>query len=250
VRVLLTGAGVDTPGLVAARRALDRLTDEVVVVAPEEDRPSVGRTTTEGFGVAEHEFGYAVEGTPADAVHFAETVLENGFGLVVSGVAGEPTIGTHRLGRSGVVGAAVEAAHLGYPAVALSVYDPAVGVRPFEQTAFSPVEAVLETLLGAVGPPFPEGCDYLNVNLPADETAPLRATEPVEDFALDIDRRPDGYHAVDRFHDPLAANEVTDPVGTDRRAVADGEVSVSPLAVGVSVPALEAVQTVLPDRTG
>ncbi|MFC7226735.1 5'/3'-nucleotidase SurE [Salinirubellus salinus] len=249
-RILLTNDdGIDAPGLLATRDALADY--DVTVVAPTVAHDGASRSDTRGFGVSEHDLGYVVDGTPVDAVHFARTVLEPAFDLVVSGCDAGPNLGAHRLGRSGTVGAAIEAAHLGVPAVACSLYDPAVGSREFERADFEPVGPTLRFLVETVAAGgLPAACDYLNVNVPATEDAPLRATEPVHDFDVEIERHADGYHARDRFYDPLAEGAVSDPVGTDRRAAADGEVSVSPLTVRQSTPALEALEELLAGHGG
>ena len=248
-RILLTNDdGIEAAGLRAVVDALDG--HDVTVVAPAEARDGASRSDTRGFGVSEHDSGYAVDGTPVDCVHFARTVLEPAFDVVVAGCNHGPNLGAHRLGRSGTVGAAVEAAHLGTPAVALSLYDPAVGSREFDREDFDSVAPVARFLVETAADGLPDGCDYLNVNVPAATGAPLRATAPVHDFDVEIERHTDGYHARDRFHDPLADGEVPDPVGTDRRAAADGEVSVSPLTVRESTPALDAVGELLAGYDG
>lgn len=243
-RLLLTNAeGIEAAGLAATRDALADY--DVTVVAPAESCEGASRSDTRGFGVSDHDRGYAVDGTPVDAVHFARTVLEPEFDLVVAGCAHGPNLGAHRLGRSGTVGAAIEAAHLGVPAIAVSLYDPAVGTREFDREDFDPVGPVLRFLIETATGGLPEGCDYLNANVPAAAAAPLRATGPVHDFDVEIERHRDGYHARDRFYDPLAEGAVPDSVGTDRRAVADGEVPVSPLTVECSTPALDPMADLL-----
>ncbi|MFB6254401.1 MAG: 5'/3'-nucleotidase SurE, partial [Halobacteriaceae archaeon] len=62
-----------------------------------------------------------------------------------------------------------------------------------------------------------------------------RITEPVFHFDIRVDETANGeYEVWDHFYDPLEPSidtEVTDPRGTDRRAVADEAISVSPLSV-------------------
>lgn len=246
-RVLLTNDdGIEAAGLRAALEALDEVAD-VTVVAPESPCDGASRSDTPGFGVSEHELGYSVDGTPVDAVHFGRTVLEPAFDVVVAGCDHGPNLGAHRLGRSGTVGAAIEAGFLGTPAVACSLYDPEVGLREFDHEDFDPIEPVLRRLLASF-PDLPDSVDYLNVNVPASGAPSLRVTDPVHDFDVEIERHTDGYHARDTFYDPLAGSEaasMADPVGTDRRAAADGEVSVSPLSVRQRATALDEVAALL-----
>lgn len=68
------------------------------------------------------------------------------------------------------------------------------------------------------------------------------------------DRRDEAgaFRARDPFCDPLDPTvdvELTDPVGTDRRAVADGEVSISPLFVDHRRPDLDALADAAVDCT-
>ena len=250
--VLLTNDdGIEATGLRAALDALDGY--DVTVVAPTEARDGAARSDTRGFGVSEHDLGYAVDGTPVDAVHFGRTVVEHEFDAVVAGCNHGPNLGAHRLGRSGTVGAAIEATFLGVPAVACSLYDPEVGSRDFDREDFAPVGPPLRFLLGRVLDGLPEGCDYLNVNVPATADPAFRVTEPVHDFDVEIERHADGYHARDRFYDPLATAADTplgDAVGTDRRAAADGEISVSPLSVRPGTPSLDATREAFADYPG
>ena len=76
--------------------------------------------------------------------------------------------------------------------------------------------------------------DYLNVNAPVAEsqTAPMRVTAPSDWYGLRADANGDGeVHFSDPIWGRMTPEDVPDPVGTDRRAVVDGEVSVSPLTV-------------------
>jgi 5'-nucleotidase len=235
--VLLTNDdGIEAAGLAAVRDALDAAGHEVLVVAPDEARDGASRSDTRGFGAAEHEFGYAVDGTPVDCVHFGLTVPEVAVDAVVSGCNHGPNLGAHSVGRSGTVGAAVEAAHLGVPAVACSLYDPEVGSREFGSGDFELAASVVERLARCVVDGLPDGRTYLSVNVPSNGRSRYRVTEPVHDFGVEMERRADGYHARDEFYDPLARGEVTDPVGTDRRAAADGEIAVTPLTVREATP--------------
>src|SRR3712207_9058042 len=75
MRIVLTNDdGIDASGLLAARRALERIGD-VLTVAPDRNRSGVGRSITFGAAlhVEEHEMadgvvGYACTGTPVDCV--------------------------------------------------------------------------------------------------------------------------------------------------------------------------------------
>lgn len=237
MHVLLTNDdGVGAPGL-------DALYDEfaaapsvtrVSVVAPAEDRSGVGRANSHAVGVEERDRGVVVDGTPCDCVAVGLRTLDPEPDVVVSGVNDGPNVGAHKLGRSGTVSAAKEAAFLDVPGVAVSLYDPVVGNREFEDGEFDSATDVARFLV--------ERADaladrtYLNVNAPvADERPPLRVTRPTSDFDVRVEETDDELALRDCFYDPLRPDrpeELDDPVGTDRRALADGEISVSPLGVG------------------
>jgi 5'-nucleotidase len=254
-RILLTNDdGIDAVGLTVLHEALAEIAD-VTVVAPTVDRSGAGRSDSRRFAVTERIQEYAVDGTPVDCVHYARGALDPSFDLVVAGCNNGPNLGAHKLARSGTVGAAVEAAFLGVPGFAVSLYSNPKGRRDFERddydNAGSVARRLVERTLRRADVPF----DYCNVNVPADPTAPTwRLTEPTVDFDVRIESTDDGdFRTWDHFYDPLAPGEpgtVTDAVGTDRRAVADEEVSVSPLSIAHQVPTFDSLPWLVDSEDG
>jgi 5'-nucleotidase len=243
-RILLTNDdGIDAVGLRALRDALADDYD-VVTVAPTGDRSSVGRALSDGVTVSEHELGYAVDGTPVDCVVAGLDELVPDADCVVAGCNEGANLGSYVLGRSGTVSAAVEAAFFGVPAVATSMYVPGDEDwwrRDLEPEEFDHAARATRYLVdNAVDADAFEAVDYLNVNAPIadDDSAPMRITRPSDWYGMTADH--DGNGGV-TFDDPIwgrmSESEVPDPVGTDRRAVVDGEVSVSPLTVPHGVAA-------------
>ena len=129
--ILLTNDdGIDSPGLLVLADALSTL-GNVWVVAPREQYSGAGRAsllTADGtiekrklfYGGAEHT-GYAVNGMPAQTIHFG--VLEicpQKPDLVVSGINYGENLSTD-VTISGTVGAAMEGASWGIPALAVSI---------------------------------------------------------------------------------------------------------------------------------
>ncbi len=252
-RILLTNDdGIDAVGL---RALYDALADEyeVVTVAPTGDQSSVGRTMSDGVEVADHELGYAVDGTPVDCVIAGLDELAPDADLVVAGCNKGANLGAYTLGRSGTVSAAVEAAFFDVPAIATSMYVPGGDdwwKRELEPSAFANAAGATRFLVDEAGEAGVfDRADYLNVNAPmaegaatdgggdgaggpADEQAPMRVTTPSAWYGMEATSNGNG--SV-RFSDPIWGrmneSDVPDPVGTDRRAVVDGEVSVSPLSV-------------------
>ncbi len=121
--------GIESPGLWSAVEALADLGD-LLVVAPREQQSGTGRSlpvTSEGR-IYKHErpvdgnntVVYAVDGTPAQAVQHGVLELSPRLpSLVVAGINyGENT--GNGVTISGTVGAALEAASLGIPALAMS----------------------------------------------------------------------------------------------------------------------------------
>ena len=131
LQILLTNDdGIRSPGLWAAAQALSSL-GFVHVVAPREQFSGAGRSlplTTDGRIQAQplQVDGktwtvYAVGGTPAQAVlHAVLEILPGKPDLVVSGINYVENLGTG-ITISGTVGAALEAAALGVPALAISL---------------------------------------------------------------------------------------------------------------------------------
>jgi 5'-nucleotidase len=257
--ILLTNDdGIDGDGLAALR---DELTDlgDVTVVAPTDNQSGVGRKRSRYTTRESHDWGYAIAGTPADCVAYGLRGLDHEFDLVVSGCNHGPNMGSYVLGRSGTVGAAVEAAYLGTPAVAVSAYhNVEFFTNPAEEFDFSaPARVAGDLTRAALDADVFDAVDILNVNAPCDATDPrLRVTHPHDDFDVRVEHRaveeaevedlpvdvaPDDelvalhdkfWPHVEDWENPMVdVDEVRDryPVGSDRRAVVDGEVSVSPL---------------------
>ena len=131
IQILLTNDdGIQSPGLWAAAGALSDI-GYVNVAAPREQFSGAGRSmpiTSDGI-IRSEEVGvngrvwqvYAVGGTPAQAVqHAILEILPKIPDLVVSGINYGENLGTG-ITASGTVGAALEAASLGLPALAVSL---------------------------------------------------------------------------------------------------------------------------------
>ncbi|HUF84102.1 MAG TPA: 5'/3'-nucleotidase SurE [Acidimicrobiia bacterium] len=134
MRILVTNDdGVDSPGILALALALHRAGHEIVVVAPNSDRSgssaAIGAVHRSGpIPFTEHDWPdfpdarvLSIDAPPATAVYAA---CLGGFGdppdLVASGVNPGANTG-HLVLHSGTVGAALTAAGLGVPGLAVSV---------------------------------------------------------------------------------------------------------------------------------
>jgi 5'-nucleotidase len=265
--ILLTNDdGADAAGLVRLYEELTGIGD-VTVVAPAENQSGVGRTRSQAAVRHEHPWGYTLTGTPADCVAYGLRGLDTEFDLVVSGCNHGPNVGNYVTGRSGTVGAGIEAAFLGTPAIAVSAYhhedffpDPA-GAYDFGRPANVTVELCLRAREAELLTPG----TLLNVNVPLDVAGPrMRATRPFPDYDLHVEHDVDpgvtgeaerlgGHDTVDPTEDgevvrlrdtvwpgvvgfenpfpPTEKHRERYEKGTDRRSLVDGEISISPLSV-------------------
>lgn len=233
--VLLTNDdGINAPGLHALREALIDVC-EVTVVAPTENQTGVGRRDTRSFTVEKRSEGYALDGTPCSCVLYGLRGCGKQPDVVVSGCNDSPNIGAFKQSRSGTISAAIEAAYLDTPGIALSCFD-RDEVRKLDYDDYAGAGRVARYLVEhTLGNGVFESIDYLSVNVPAvpPDVDELRLTRPITDY--DIEVRPgdeDGVFSLYKsFYDPLLSTSDDDvdlDPRTDRGALADGVTSVSP----------------------
>jgi len=228
--------GVDAPGLRAMHEALRARGHRVTVVAPSADRSgsSVSVTTHGSLRVREVAPGIsAVDGSPADCVRVAlAALLDEAPDLVVSGVNFGQNIGAGTV-LSGTVGAAITAAALGVPAIAVSQ---AVDSRDLAATAdFFPdaaefAAALIDALLEREGRELMPRFTVLNVNHPPrhrGEVAGVKLTRQGRSTLFDL-----RYEAGDagEIRVSFAPSSSLEPVAdADTTALAAGYVTVTPL---------------------
>ncbi len=164
MRILLTNDdGILAPGLAALYKQLTELGD-VTVVAPTDSQSGASHSVTffEPLGCTKVEIpglfvGFGVHGSPADCVKLAAMQLhDEPIDLVVAGINNGANVGIN-VYYSGTVAAAMEAAFLGIPSVALSLA--AEREMDFDKAAEHCL-GVLKQLI-----PLQEG-DVINVNIP------------------------------------------------------------------------------------
>lgn len=182
-QILLTNDdGILSPGLWAAAEALSAL-GYVTVAAPRLQYSGAGRSLAGNADGSIHptqlQIGsqewtcYAINGTPTQAVQYGIfSVLQRPPDLVVSGINyGENP--THDVTMSGTVGAAIEAASLGIPALAVSLellsedwfgYSREVDFSAAAHFTWLFARALLEKKM-------PVDVNLLNVNVPADASS-------------------------------------------------------------------------------
>ena len=161
--------GIDAPGIHALVTSLRRI-GSVTVVAPDKQQSAVGHAITMNYPLRVKEFhkdgqlfGYAVEGTPADAVKLAvRALLKRRPDVLVSGINHGSNTAISII-YSGTVSAATEGTILGIPSIAISLttYGPA-DFRYAAKFGRRLVKLVAErglptgTLLNVNVPPIPE----------------------------------------------------------------------------------------------
>lgn len=223
--------GFNAKGIRALRNEISKVAD-VIMVAPETEQSAVGHAITLSSPlkvrkvVEQGEFlGYAVNGTPADCIKIAVTVLlEEPPELVISGINQGGNMGTCVI-YSGTVSAATEAATMGIPAMAISL-------DSFESHDFSVAAAFAKKIFPTViKNGLPEGVS-LNINVPAVPASEIKGavvtrqgkSRVIETFDKRTDPRNNTYYWM---AGEMEMNEVEE--GTDCELVEKNYISVTPI---------------------
>ncbi len=183
MNILLTNDdGIYAPGLGALQRQLSILGD-VYVAAPATEQSGVGHSITyltplivKEVYIDERQWGWAVEGSPADCVKIGISELCPARpDLVVSGINGGLNAGINVL-YSGTVAAAIEGAFYGITSVAVSLeYDEHAQFDRAARIARSIIAQILENK-----GPEPQ---LFNMNIP---TAALEGTPNIRIVPMDV----------------------------------------------------------------
>jgi 5'-nucleotidase len=252
MRILLTNDdGVHSPLLAALATLLDTLGD-VDVIAPASDMTGVSRALSLSGPIAVDEIelpdgraAFAVGGTPADCVRFAALGLAGDPpDVVVSGPNRGLNLGDD-VAYSGTVAAALEAAMLGFPAVALSQAGDAE--RGFDAAELGRFTVRLVPLLASGA--LPPGV-VINVNAPAGAVAGVRVAH-LGRRRYRPQLRPTGEAEGGRRHyrrDGSGPLRLEGEPGTDIAALADGCIALTPLRFDLFADdALAALNALLPE---
>ncbi|MGA9115498.1 MAG: 5'/3'-nucleotidase SurE [Bacteroidota bacterium] len=223
--------GIDAPGIFALVRELKTFAD-VTVVAPDRQQSAVGHAITMNYPLravpvrrGEELFGYAVSGTPADAVKLGvRFLLRRPPDLLMSGINHGSNTAISVI-YSGTVSAATEGTILGIPSIAISLTTH--GEADFSYAArFGGRVARLVLRRG-----LPPGT-LLNVNVPAVDEKRIRGVRVTRqgastwDDTFDVRRDP-----ANREYFWLTGRlKVTDTdPGVDEVAVRNRYVSITPI---------------------
>jgi 5'-nucleotidase len=158
--------GIDAPGLHALAREMERIA-EVTVVAPDRQQSAVGHAITMNYPLravpfrrGDRLFGYAVEGTPADAVKLGvRFLMKKRPDLLLSGINHGSNTAINII-YSGTVSAATEGTILGIPSIAVSL-------TTYEEADFTYAAKVAARLALVVAERGLPAGTLLNVNVPA-----------------------------------------------------------------------------------
>jgi 5'-nucleotidase len=225
-RILVTNDdGYFSPGIEALAEALHPL-GEVIIVAPQTEASAVGHALTLRRPLrleAIRDRVFAVDGTPTDCINVAiAEVLSGPPDLVVSGINKGLNIGDD-VTYSGTVAGALEAALLGYPAVAVSL-EFTSGVWNFGPAATA-AAALSAALLAR---PLPAR-SFININVPQGAIKGTRVTvQAKRNHITKVDRRVDPrgrpYFWIEEAEDDWQPHDQS-----DHQAIREGYISVTPL---------------------
>jgi 5'-nucleotidase len=227
--------GIDAPGLGRLVEELKTFAN-VYVSAPHRQQSAVGHSITIFYPLraAEHYknnelFGWAVEGTPADAVKAAVIFFfkDIKFDLVISGINHGSNTAINII-YSGTVSAATEGSILGIPAVAVSLttYERVDFVTP-AKVATKIIRQILES-----GELKPEKHMLLNINIPnipENEIKGIKITKQGKSYwddTIEVRADPNGRDYFWLTGKMVIKDESTD---FDIAAVQDNYISITPL---------------------
>lgn len=177
-RILITNDdGVGSSGLLAAYEAVKDL-GEATIVAPATQQSAVGRSMTLFNPLRLSRLrlngttAYSVNGTPTDAVIIGMFVaMKKKPDLVISGFNIGENLSTEAATTSGTIGAALEAAGQGVPAIAVSIRVENEGDKFIDtnhrRDYSAAIDVVRRLARRVLEDGLPDGVDVLNVNIPA-----------------------------------------------------------------------------------
>ena len=223
--------GIDAQGIYALTQEL-RTIGKVSVVAPDRQQSAVGHAITMQSPLRAHPiqkdgefFGFAVKGTPADAVKLAiRCLVKDPVDLLISGINHGSNTAINIL-YSGTVSAATEGTILGIPSIAVSL-------TTYDEADFSVAARFARDLALIVHEKgIPKGT-LLNVNVPAIPEKDIRGVKITSqgrsswDDTFDVRRDP----ANQEYYWLTGKMKITDTdPDTDQVAIHDHYISVTPI---------------------
>ncbi len=249
-QILLTNDdGVHSPGLWAAAEALAQLGD-VTVAAPRDQSTGAGRSLPlssdgiirlENFDINGQNWqAYAIGGTPAQVtLHAILEIMPEMPHLVVSGINYGENISVG-IGASGTVGAAMEAAGLGIPSLAISlqteIHHHFSHSTDVNFSAAAHFTALFARLLLEHG--LPAGVDLLKADVPSDatpKTAWAWTRLSPRNYYRSLKPQRSSWDVAGRLGYEIAIDLTQEPHDTDAYAVLKNrQVSLTPLSLDMT----------------
>ncbi|MCE1255240.1 MAG: 5'/3'-nucleotidase SurE [Anaerolineae bacterium] len=241
--------GIESPGILALATVLEPLAD-LTIVAPREQSSAAGRSL---FLWADGKISrrsllvngrphdaFAVGGSPAQSVlhGLLEVTPARRPDLVVSGINYGENMGTS-ITLSGTVGAALEAASMGIPAIAVSLQLCEDLWLTHDQSVDFSGAAYFAALFAGwmLAHQLPADLDLIKIDVPSGATSetPWRLTRLARHRYWDpLVRREDGWDSQARIDGGVTVTPDQFAGDTDIRTLFDGEVTVTPLSIDMS----------------
>ena len=231
-RILISNDdGFDAIGIKILTEIAQKLSDDVWVVAPTENKSGASRSITLGKDVTIEQRGpqqFACSGTPSDCIIFGmNRVLDRKPDLVLSGVNAGMNVADDVL-YSGTIAAAMEAALMDVPAIALSQRNGRLDPAEFEAVRLHGERVIRTLCYRGWGPR-----TIMNVNFLSTDPAAVKGIKPAT-----LDRHKIGDEIIagsvpNSYRlGPLVSNPNT-ITGSDRNVMDDGWVSLSVLGMDI-----------------
>jgi 5'-nucleotidase len=170
--------GVNSSGIMAAKKAVEDQ-GEILVVAPATQQSGIGHALTlfepirvTSTNLVDGSEAHSVSGTPTDAVIIGiYQIAEKKPDLVISGINIGENLGKSELTTSGTIGAAMEAAVNGVPALSISQQVTRGDIKFHDghvDVDFSHAQKMTKMVARMIlDKGLPEGVDFLNLNIPS-----------------------------------------------------------------------------------
>lgn len=233
-RILITNDdGIHAPGLELLESIAREISDDVWVIAPDNERSGAGHSVSLTIPIRMRQLGdkrYQIGGTPTDCVLMAlwEFMTDGPPTVVLSGINAGANL-AEDVTYSGTCAAAMEGTLMGIRSIALSQVRPPGGVADFAPAARH-APGLIRQLIEL--DEWPAG-SFVNVNFPQcapDEVTGIHMTTQGQ--------RPPGAFSIDARHDArnhpyywvkIQYPEAEHATGTDLAAIAANSISVTPI---------------------
>lgn len=235
--LLVNDDGIEGYGLKLLEKIVSSFSDDVWVVAPDEERSGAGHSISISHPIRVKKIDdrhFAVKGSPTDCALLGinEFLQDKKPDILLSGINAGPNL-AEDITYSGTASAAMEGAMLGIPSVALSQFR-SYDKPPRWETSEKFLPEIIEKLINME---WKDGT-FINVNVPnvvPEEIVGVRVTKQ--------GRRPPGSYTpvrrVDERHVPyywikIAFTKGNDHEGTDLEAIRDNAISITSLQLDMT----------------